>query len=165
MLLSLVFTSHFLFSFNFFLIFILFIYFWLHWAFVAARGLSLVAVSGGYSLLRCTCFSLRWLLLLRSTGSSRVGFSSVAHRLSSCGSQALECRISSCGARDYLLCGMWDLHRQGIEPVSPALAGRFLSTVPPGKPIPSHFLLNSIKSGLSPLLQVKVTKDPKLHTQ
>ena len=30
------------------LIFIhLFIYFWLHWVFVAARGLSLVAASGG----------------------------------------------------------------------------------------------------------------------
>ena len=29
----------------------LFIYlFWLHWFFVAARGLSLVAVSGGYSV-------------------------------------------------------------------------------------------------------------------
>ena len=31
----------------------LFIYLWLHWVFVAARGLSLVAVSGGYSSLRC----------------------------------------------------------------------------------------------------------------
>ena len=29
---------------------------------------------------------------------------------------------------------MWDLHRPGIEPVSPALAGRFLSAAPPGKP-------------------------------
>ena len=28
-------------------IFIFFIYFWLHWVFVAARRLSLVAVSGG----------------------------------------------------------------------------------------------------------------------
>ena len=28
----------------------LFIYFWLHWVFVAVRGLSLVAVSGGYSV-------------------------------------------------------------------------------------------------------------------
>ena len=44
--------------------FILFIYFWLHWALVAVRGLSLVAASGGYSSLRCVGFSLRWLLLL-----------------------------------------------------------------------------------------------------
>ena len=47
----------------------LFIYFWLRWVFVAAHGLSLVAVSGGYSSLRCMGFSLQWLLLLRSTGS------------------------------------------------------------------------------------------------
>ena len=30
----------------------------------AARRLSLVVVSGGYSLLWCVVFSLRWLLLL-----------------------------------------------------------------------------------------------------
>ena len=54
----------------------LFIYFWLYWVFVAARRLSLIAVSGGYSSLRCTGFSLRWLLLLWSTGSRRMGFSS-----------------------------------------------------------------------------------------
>ena len=34
-----------------------FIYFWLHWVFVAARRLSLVVASGGYSSLRCTGFS------------------------------------------------------------------------------------------------------------
>ena len=48
---------------------ILFFFFWLCWVFVAARGLSLVAASGGYSSLRCAGFSLRWLLLLQSTGS------------------------------------------------------------------------------------------------
>ena len=63
-------------------LFILFIYFWLCWVFVAARGLSLVAVSGGYSLLRCAGFSLRRLLLLWSTGSRRAGFSSCGHGLS-----------------------------------------------------------------------------------
>ena len=30
---------------------------------------------------------------------------------------------------------MWDLPGPGLEPVSPALAGGFLTTVPPGKPI------------------------------
>ena len=44
-------------------------YFWLSWVFVAACALSLVAASGGYSLLRCAGFSLRWLLLLWSMGS------------------------------------------------------------------------------------------------
>ena len=59
----------------------LFIYLFWHWVFVAARGLSLVASSRGYSSLRCTGFSLRWLLLLWSTGSRRGGFHS-------CGAQA-----------------------------------------------------------------------------
>ena len=39
-------------------------------------GFSLVAASRGYSSLRCTGFSLRWLLLLWSTGSRHEGFSS-----------------------------------------------------------------------------------------
>ena len=30
---------------------------------------------------------------------------------------------------------MWDLPRPGLEPVSPALAGGFLTTAPPGKPL------------------------------
>ena len=29
---------------------------------------------------------------------------------------------------------MWDLPRPGLEPMSPALAGRFSTTAPPGKP-------------------------------
>ena len=53
-----------------------FLIFWLLWVFVAAPGLSLVAVSGGYSLLQCAGSSLPWLLLLRSTGSRHAGFSS-----------------------------------------------------------------------------------------
>ena len=43
-------------------------------------------------------------------------------------------RLSSCGSRAQLLCGMWDLLRPGLEPVSSALAGRFSTTAPPGKP-------------------------------
>ena len=58
----------------------LFIYFWLRWVFVAVHELSLVAVSGGYSSLRCAGFSLRWLLLLGSTGSRHMGFSSCGMR-------------------------------------------------------------------------------------
>ena len=38
--------------------------------------------------------------------------------------------------------GMWDLPGPGIEPVSPALAGGFLSTVPPGKPPKIVFFFN-----------------------
>ena len=57
------------------------IYLWLCWVFVAARGLSLLVASGGYSSLWCTGFSLWWLLLLQSTGSRHAGFTS-------CGTQA-----------------------------------------------------------------------------
>ena len=57
-----------------------FIYFWLCWVFIAARGLFLVTVSGGYSLLQCAGFSLQWLLSLQSMGSRRVGFSSCGPR-------------------------------------------------------------------------------------
>ena len=92
-----------------------FIYFWLSWVFVAARGLSLLAVSGSYSSLRCVGFSLRWLLLWRSMGSRHGGF-------------------RSCGSRSQLLRSMWDLPRPGLEPLPPALAGGFLTTAPPGKP-------------------------------
>ena len=43
-------------------------------------------------------------------------------------------RLSNCGSRAQLLRGMWDLPRPGLEPVCPALAGRFSTTAPPGKP-------------------------------
>ena len=43
-------------------------------------------------------------------------------------------RLSSCGSRAQLLHGMWDLPRPGLEPLFPALAGRFSTTAPPGKP-------------------------------
>ena len=112
--------------------FLLFIYFWLHWVFITVRGLSLLVASGGYSSLWCAGFSLWWLLLLRSTGSRYAGFSS-------CGTWALEHRLSSCGSWAYLLHGMWDLPGPGHEPVSPALAGGFLTTAPPGKSVKIKF--------------------------
>ena len=57
----------------------------------------------------------------------------VASGLNSCGLRALERRLSSCGTRALLLRGRWDLPGPGIEPMSPALASRFLTTVPLGK--------------------------------
>ena len=53
---------------------------------------------------------------------------------SCCRARTVEHRLSSCGARALLLHGMWDLPGPGLEPVSPALAGGFLATAPPGKP-------------------------------
>ena len=103
-----------------------FVLFWLRWVFVAAHGLSLVAASGGYSSLRCAGLSLRWPLPLQSMGSRHAGFSS-------CGSRAPELRLN-CSAWAQLLCSTWDLPRPGLEPVSSVLAGRLLTTAPPGKP-------------------------------
>ena len=65
---------------------------------------------------------------------------------SSCVMWALERGLSSCGAQAQLLHGMWDLPGPGLKPVSPALAGRFLTTVPPGKPPISISYVHSILS-------------------
>ena len=45
--------------------------------------------------------------------------------------------LGSGGTQAQFLHGMRDLARTGIKPMSPALAGGFLSTVPPGK---SHII-------------------------
>ena len=97
-----------------------------------------------YLLLLFFYFWLCWVFVTARRLSSVV----VAHGLSSCGLWALEHRLSSCGTRASLLRGMWDLPRPGLEPVSLALAGRFLTTVPPGKPLYldcfNHLILSSL---------------------
>ena len=89
---------------------ILLIFYVLYWVFIAMLRV--------YSSSWWAGFSLQWLLLLLSMGCRCSGFSS-------CSLQGLELLLSSCG--------MWDLPGPGIEPASLALAGRFLTTVPPGK--------------------------------
>ena len=61
-------------------------------------------------------------------------FIAVRRPLTLAASFVVERRLSNCGSRAHLLCCMWDLPRPGLEPVSPALAGRFSTTAPPGKP-------------------------------
>ena len=80
----------------------------------------------GFLWLQCVVFSLRGLLLLQSMGSRVYGLRSFS-------SKALEHRLNSWGPRAQLLCGMCHLPRPGIEPMSPALAGGFFTTEPPGK--------------------------------
>ena len=79
------------------------------------RGLPPVAASGGHSS--------SWCVGLFTIAASLV----VEHRFQMR-------RLSSCGSQAQLLRGMWDLPRPRLEPVSPALAGRFSTTAPPGKP-------------------------------
>ena len=54
-------------------------------------------------------------------------------------------RLSNCGSRAQPLRSMWDPPRPGLEPVSPALAGRFSTTAPPGKPLNFIYLFLSLK--------------------
>ena len=44
-------------------------------------------------------------------------------------------RLSNRGSQAQPLRGTWDPPRPGPEPASPALAGRFSTTAPPGKPL------------------------------
>ena len=78
--------------------------------------------------LRCCS---RAFLYLRQAGASLVA----EHGLQACG-------LSSCGARAQLLRVMWDPPGPGLEPMSPALAGGFPTTVSPGKS--SHQILNEL---------------------
>ena len=56
-------------------------------------------------------------------------------------------RLSNCGSRAQSLRGMWDPPRPGLEPVSPALAGRLSTTAPPGKPS-RYFLISPLISSV-----------------
>ena len=67
----------------------LFIFFGCVGSSLLPAGFSLVAASGGYSLLWCTGFSLWWLLLLQSMGSRHAGFSS-------CGTGAQQLWLAGC---------------------------------------------------------------------
>ena len=61
-------------------------------------------------------------------------FIAVRGPLTMAASLVAERRLSRCGSRAQLLCGVWDLPRPGLKPVSPALAGGFSTAAPPGKP-------------------------------
>ena len=50
-------------------------------------------------------------------------------------------RLSNRGSRAQPLRGTWDIPRPGLEPASPALAGRLPTTAPPGKPSPAFLTL------------------------
>ena len=77
-------------------------------------------------------------------------------------------RLSSCGSRAQLLRGMWDLPRPGLEPVSPAMAGGFSITAPPGEPPIIQFLSKVATKGVkewSRILRVPGTKIAHLEQE
>ena len=115
--------------FNFFVI--LFIHVWLCWVSVAAQAFSLAAASGGCSPVVVWGLLVAVALLLQSMSSRCKGFRGCGTWLRGSGSRALERRLSSCGPRAWLLCSMWNFPRPGVEP---ALAGKFFTIEPSGKP-------------------------------
>ena len=119
-------VAHYLSSFHAFLFRIallknnLFIYFWLCLGLPCCTRAFSSCSKRGCPLLQCSEFLLWWFLSLWCMGSRHTGF-------------------SSCSTEASLLHCMWDLPGPGIEPLSPELAGGFLTTRPPGKPSALQF--------------------------
>ena len=115
---------------------ILFIYLLVCWVFFAAQMPPPVAGSGSYSS-KCGARDSHCSgsLFLQSTGSKCMDFSS-------CGSQALDCLLSSCGSV-VVVCGLSFptaceiFSDQGLNPC-PCIGGRFFTTELPEKPS-GHF--------------------------
>ena len=114
-------TGAFIMFFFFFLREILFIYLFIYLFIFAVLGLRFCARAFS------SC-SKRGPPFIAVRGPLTIAASPVAeHRLQTR-------RLSSCGSRAQLLRGMWDPPGPGLEPVSPASAGRLSTTAPPGKP-------------------------------
>ena len=101
----------------------LFLCFWLGQIFVAARDFSAWHRVGATLQLQSKGLSLRWFPLLGSTDSRTRG-------------------PRCCGMRASLLCWTWNLYGSGIEPMTPASAGRFFTTEPPELPCSFMFSFN-----------------------
>ena len=100
-----------------------------------------------------------------SWGKQGLLFAAVCRSLiavaSCCGAQALDAQASVVATRGLQSMGsiavahglhsMWNLPWPGIKPMSPALAGRFLTTGPPGKPNTEYYCNLILWSGSRPL--------------
>ena len=105
---------------------LLFIYFWLHWSSLLRAGFLQLWRAG--ATLHC--------VVVACCGARALGAWAsvvVARRLQSAGSVVVAHRLSCSAA-----CGIFP--GPGLEPMSPALAGGFLTTAPPGKPMFSVFI-------------------------
>ena len=88
--------------------------------FGAALGFSLTVTSGSYSPVTVHRLLIAVASLVAEHGLWGAQASVVAaHGFISCGSQAPEHRLNSCGSRAQLLQGMWDLPTSGIKAVFP----------------------------------------------
>ena len=125
-----------------FLFFFLRIYYLFIYLFIGCVGSSLLhvgpspaAASGGHSS--------PWRGLPTAMASPSADTGSAVRRvgLSSCGWRAPERRPSSCGTRAQPLHGMRDPPGPGPKPMFRALAGRFPTTAPPGKPCKVYYFI------------------------
>ena len=131
--------------FFFFFFIVLFIYFWLYWVFAAAQTFS---SCGEQELLssctawasHCSGFSWCRAQALACAGFSTCSIQAQCAGFSTCSIQAQQLwllgsrpQLNSCGPWAQLLCGIWGLPGSGIEPMFPAVAGRFFTTVSPGQ--------------------------------
>ena len=96
-----------------------------------------------YLFWSCWIFTAEWASLsAESRGYSNCG-PRAPHRsgfwLQGAGPRA--CGLQHCGAWPHVLRGRWDPSIPGTELVSPALEGRSLSTVPPGRSEIVHFFM------------------------
>ena len=97
-------------------------------------GFSFGAANGLYSVVVLCRLLIAVVVLLQSTGLQSAWASVVVvHGLHSYSSWSPENRLSSYVTWPLFLQSMWDLPRRGMEPMSPALAGRFFTTEPSGK--------------------------------
>ena len=111
----------------------MFVYFWVSWVFVAAQaflqlwqvGTTLAAEPELLIVGICPCGAQPLVLGLQS-------LQRLASVLEAPEVQSIVSVVLAHGLK--LPCDMWDLPGSGIKPVPPAVAGRFFTTAPPGKP-------------------------------
>ena len=104
-----------------------------------------LAVLGGSSLLCVGFLQLRCVGLLIAVASL-----AEEHGLQcSQASATVACGLNSYGTQAQLPLSMWNLPGPGIKPMSPALAGRFLTTGPRGKFCISKYLMRDALQYLS----------------
>ena len=92
-------------------------------------GFSLVVARGGYPPGAVLKLLLSW-----SLDSRACRLQYLQHMSSVAAAPGSRAQTQYCGPQAWLLHSMWDPPRSGIEPMSPALAGRFFTTEPTGKP-------------------------------
>ena len=126
-------------------------YFWICWVFGAMWALSLVASSRGCSLLAvCRLLSLAAAFVAQALG--HLGFSICNMWLSSCNFWAPDHRLSNCGT--WLSCAeAYGIVRNQGWNMSPAFAGGFFTTEPPGKPWKCRLQTNKQKIYFAILFQ------------